>query len=109
MATPFDPNFTQQENAQLNFIENRAQELALQIVAQRENQRMAAEQTAANGRIFTSFNPAQDIVENQDLSTCSDQCPVTILSGDGPRDVDDRGAVSQCRGTVLLWTDNAGP
>jgi hypothetical protein len=46
-------------------IETRAQELALQLVEQREKQRTAAEQTAANGRIFTSFNPAQDIVENQ--------------------------------------------
>ena len=46
-------------------IEIRAQELAMQLVEQREKQRTAAEQTAANGRIFTSFNPTQDIVENQ--------------------------------------------
>ena len=46
-------------------IEIRAQELAMQLVEQREKQRRAAEQTAANGRIFTSFNAAQDIVENQ--------------------------------------------
>ena len=46
-------------------IETRAQELAMQLVEQREKQRRAAEQTAANGRIFTSFNAAQDIVENQ--------------------------------------------
>ena len=46
-------------------IETRAQELAMQLVEQRERQRTAAEQTAANGRIFTSFNAAQDIVENQ--------------------------------------------
>ena len=46
-------------------IEIRAQELAMQLVEQREKQRTAAEQTAANGRIFTSFNAAQDIVENQ--------------------------------------------
>ena len=46
-------------------IETRAQELAMQLVEQREKQRTAAEQTAANGRIFTSFNAAQDIVENQ--------------------------------------------
>ena len=46
-------------------IEIRAQELAMQLVEQREKQRTAAEQTVANGRIFTSFNPTQDIVENQ--------------------------------------------
>ena len=46
-------------------IEIRAQELAMQLIEQRERQTILKEQTAANGRIFTSFNPAQDIVENQ--------------------------------------------
>ena len=42
-------------------IEARAQELAVQIVATQNAQAALA----ANGRIFTSFNTAQDIVENQ--------------------------------------------
>jgi hypothetical protein len=42
-------------------IEARAQELAVQIVATQNAQAALA----SNGRIFTSFNTAQDIVENQ--------------------------------------------
>ena len=42
-------------------IEARAQELAVQIV----NNQFAAAAAASMGRIFTPFNPAQDIVENQ--------------------------------------------
>jgi hypothetical protein len=42
-------------------IEARAQELAAQIIATQNAQAVLA----ANGRIFTSFNTAQDIVENQ--------------------------------------------
>ena len=42
-------------------IEARAQELAVQIVATQNAQAALA----SNGRIFTSFNAAQDIVENQ--------------------------------------------
>ena len=37
-------------------IEIRAQELAMQLIEQRERQTILKEQTAANGRIFTSFN-----------------------------------------------------
>ena len=62
MASPFSISDTGETNNDLiSEVELRAQELARQIIAQRD---LNAE-LAANGRIFTSFNTNQDIVTNQ--------------------------------------------
>ena len=61
MASPFASNTGETNNDLISEVELRAQELARQIIAQRD---LNAE-LAANGRIFTSFNTNQDIVTNQ--------------------------------------------
>ena len=61
MASPFISDTGETNNDLISEVELRAQELARQIIAQRD---LNAE-LAANGRIFTSFNGLQDIVTNQ--------------------------------------------
>ena len=61
MASPFISDTGETNNDLISEVELRAQELARQIIAQRD---LNAE-LAANGRIFTSFNTNQDIVTNQ--------------------------------------------
>jgi len=61
MASPFISDTGETNNDLVSEVELRAQELARQIIAQRD---LNAE-LAANGRIFTSFNTLQDIVTNQ--------------------------------------------
>ena len=49
------------QNQLQNEIETRARAIANEIVAQTARQR----QTAANGRVFTRFDVATDVIENQ--------------------------------------------